>query len=50
VGSAVFGVGRDGFTESCANPDEVVSCFSSGVDSPFGDFEADYGEVSEARR
>jgi hypothetical protein len=39
-----------GYTESCANPDEVVSFFSSGVDSPFGDFQADYGEVNDARR
>jgi hypothetical protein len=39
-----------GFTESCADPNEVMSFFSSGVDSPFGDFEPDYGEVNEARR
>jgi hypothetical protein len=24
-----------GLTESCANPNEIVSFFSSGVDSPF---------------
>jgi hypothetical protein len=39
-----------GFTESCANPGEVMSFFSSGVDSPFGDFEPEYGEVNDARR
>lgn len=39
-----------GFTKSCANPNEVMSIFSSGVDSPFGPFGAQYNEVNEARR
>jgi hypothetical protein len=39
-----------GYTESCANPEEVMSFFSSGVDSPFGSFAAEYNEVNEARR
>lgn len=38
-----------GFTDSCADPSEVVSFFSSGVDSPFGPFPPDYNQQNEAR-
>jgi hypothetical protein len=36
-----------GFAESCADPDEVLGLFTSGFDSPYGDF-ADFSEASEA--
>lgn len=35
-----------GFAESCADPDEVLSLFSSGFDAPFGDA-AEYGEQDQ---
>ncbi len=35
-----------GFTEGCDDPDEVMSLFSSGVDSPFSTLPPDYDEVS----
>lgn len=38
----------DGFTDSCTDPDEVISLFSSGFDSPFGPFPPDYTEQNEA--
>lgn len=34
-----------GFTEECANPDEVISLFSSGVDSPFTSDPPNYSET-----
>ncbi len=37
-----------GFTDSCVDPDEVMSLFSSGFDSPFGDFPPNYTEASDA--
>jgi hypothetical protein len=37
-----------GFTDSCVNPDEVMSFFSSGVDSPFGSFNPEYNEINDA--
>jgi hypothetical protein len=36
-----------GFTDSCADPDEVTAMMSSGVDSPFGDFEPEYFEAGQ---
>ncbi len=36
-----------GFTDSCTDPDEVTSMFSSGVDSPFGPFPPDFTERSD---
>ncbi|MFP5331643.1 MAG: hypothetical protein ACLGHX_04685 [Acidimicrobiia bacterium] len=38
-----------GFVESCADPDEVMSLFSSGFDAPFG-VEADYSAVDRRPR
>ncbi len=40
---------ESGFTESCGDADEVVSFFSSGVDSPFGSFSPSFTEVNEAQ-
>lgn len=37
-----------GFTDSCSDPGEVSSMFSSGVDSPFGPFPPDFTERSDA--
>jgi hypothetical protein len=37
-----------GFTEACTDPNEVISLFSSGFDSPFGPFPPDYTEQNEA--
>ena len=37
-----------GLTESCANPNEIVSFFSSGVDSPFGSGPPSYNEPNMA--
>ena len=37
-----------GFTDSCVNPDEVMSFFSSGVDSPFDEGGPQYNEINEA--
>jgi hypothetical protein len=37
-----------GFTDSCADPNEVMSLFSSGFDSPFGPFPPSYTEHNEA--
>jgi hypothetical protein len=37
-----------GFTDSCVNPDEVMSFFSSGVDSPFDEGSPQYNEINEA--
>ncbi len=36
-----------GFTDSCADPSEVMSLFSSGFDSPFGPFPPDYVSDNE---
>jgi hypothetical protein len=36
-----------GFTDSCADPNEVMSLFSSGFDSPFGPFPPSYDGESE---
>jgi len=38
-----------GFTESCEDPNEVTSFFSSGVDSPFGPFPPEYDEPRPLR-
>jgi hypothetical protein len=37
-----------GFTDSCTDPNEVVSFFSSGVNSPFGPFEPSFTEPNES--
>ena len=37
-----------GFTDSCVDPDEVMSMFSSGFDAPYGSFPPDYTEHNEA--
>jgi hypothetical protein len=37
-----------GFTDACVNPDEVMSFFSSGVDSPFDEWDPEYVEINEA--
>jgi len=37
-----------GFTGSCADPNEIISLFSSGFDAPFGPFPPDYSEANEA--
>jgi hypothetical protein len=37
-----------GFTDSCSDPNEVVSFFSSGVNSPFGPFEPSFAEPNES--
>ena len=37
-----------GYTEACTDPNEVISLFSSGFDSPFGPFPPDYTEQNEA--
>lgn len=37
-----------GFANSCADPSEVMSLFSSGFDSPFGPFPPSYTEASDA--
>jgi len=38
-----------GFTDSCADPSEVMSLFWSGVNSPFDDFGPSYTERNEAQ-
>jgi len=38
-----------GYTDSCTDPNEVISLFSSGFDSPFGPFPPDYTEQNEAQ-
>jgi len=38
-----------GFTDGCGDPNEVVSLFSAGVNSPFGEFEPSFSEVNEAK-
>jgi hypothetical protein len=35
-----------GLAESCEDPDQVISKFSSTVNAPFGDFPTDYGDTS----
>ena len=37
------------FTESCDDPDQVISLFSSGVNSPFEDFLPSFTEFNEAQ-
>ena len=37
-----------GFTDTCDDPNEVISLFSSGFDSPFGPFAPSFIEVNEA--
>ncbi len=37
-----------GLIDACTDPDEVVSLFSSGFDSPFGSFPPDYTQLDEA--
>jgi hypothetical protein len=37
-----------GLTESCDNPNEVTSMFSSGYDGPFGPFSPSFTEANEA--
>jgi len=37
-----------GFTDSCADPDEIMSLFSSGFDAPFRSSPPDYHDVNEA--
>jgi hypothetical protein len=33
-----------GFVDGCADPDEVISLFSSGFDGPFESFHPGYGD------
>jgi hypothetical protein len=37
-----------GFADACVDPDEVMSFFSSGVDSPFDEWDPEYVEINEA--
>jgi hypothetical protein len=39
-----------GYTDTCTDPNEVLSLFSSGFDSPFGPFPPDYTEHNEANQ
>ncbi len=36
-----------GFTESCTDPDQVLSLFTAGVDSPFDTLPPFYGERNQ---
>jgi hypothetical protein len=38
-----------GHADSCSDPNEVISLFSSGVDSPFGPFPPSFTEANEAQ-
>jgi hypothetical protein len=37
-----------GFTDSCTDPDETMSLFSSGFDAPCGPFPPSYAEQDES--
>ena len=37
-----------GYTDSCTNPNEIMSLFSSGFDTPYGPFPPSYTEQNES--